>query len=118
MLNVGGGELVVVALIALIALGPEQLPSVMRKLGALSAQVRSVTTGLKDEFLSGMDDPAQRERPPRTSFDPDRPVVPRGYAEQRRAEADEPGDGSVNGHADAHRPSEPDQPHRDPDGTP
>jgi Sec-independent protein translocase protein TatA len=97
MLNVGGGELVVIALIALIALGPEQLPSVMRKLGALSAQLRSVTTGLKDEFMSGLDRPPNGQ-PPRTTFDPDQPIVPRGYAEQRRREQGSGDDERVDHH--------------------
>ena len=104
MLNVGGGELLVIGLIALIALGPEQLPTVMRKLGALSAQLRSVTSGLKDEFLSGLDESSS---PPRTTFDPDQPIVPRGYAEQRRAEAEAAAtadhDGGRDGDDDARR---------------
>jgi Tat protein translocase TatB subunit len=91
MLNVGGGEMLVIALIALIALGPEQLPAVMRKLGALSTQLRSITTGLKDEFLSGLDQPSSSDhgQSPHTStgrFDPTKPIVPPGYAERRAAE--------------------------------
>ena len=97
MLNVGGGELLVIALIALIALGPEQLPSVMRKLGALSAQLRNVTTGLKDEFMSGLDQPSlgDDQPSPRTAVtlrEPGEPIVPRGYAERRAREAEQPDD--------------------------
>ena len=93
MMNVGGGELIVIALIALIALGPEQLPSVMRKLGALSAQLRSMTTGLKEEFMSGLDQPSpgnDRSSPPTpaTRREPGEPIVPRGYAERRAREAE------------------------------
>lgn len=90
MLNVGGAELLVIALVALIALGPEQLPSVMRKLGALSHQLRSLSSDLKEEFFSGLEEPS---RPPgstgaggRRPFDPSKPVVPHGYAEQMAAE--------------------------------
>lgn len=129
MLNVGGGELIVVALIALIALGPEQLPTVMRKLGAFSAQLRSVTSGLRDEFLSGLDQPSSTQRqPPRTTFDPDRPIVPRGYAEQRRARLEADGDADFDGAGDGDGseagrdvPADTDgqrQPAHDPDSTP
>lgn len=93
MMNVGGGELLVIALIALIALGPEQLPSVMRKLGALSAQLRSMTSGLREEFMSGLDQPSLGDdKPsPRTAAtlrEPGEPIVPRGYAERRSREAE------------------------------
>jgi Tat protein translocase TatB subunit len=88
MWNVGGGEVIVIALIALIALGPEQLPSVMRKLGALSAQIRSMTTDLKQEFLSGLDEHSSDEHRPHSgalgSRAPGEPIVPPGYAERRR----------------------------------
>jgi Tat protein translocase TatB subunit len=90
MWNVGGGEVIVIALIALIALGPEQLPSVMRKLGALSAQIRSMTTDLKQEFLSGLEEqPPDGHRPPAGATGPrapGEPIVPPGYAERRRLE--------------------------------
>lgn len=91
MWNVGGGELLVIALVALIALGPEQLPTVMRKLGALTKQVRSLSTGLRDEFLSGLEDvqgSGSTGTKPRSAvpFDPSEPVVPRGFAQQQAAE--------------------------------
>lgn len=91
MWNVGGGELLVIALVALIALGPEQLPTVMRKLGALTKQVRSLSTGLRDEFLSGLEDAqgsGSTGTKPRSAvpFDPSEPVVPRGFAQQQAAE--------------------------------
>jgi sec-independent protein translocase protein TatB len=93
MLNVGGGELIVIALVALIALGPEQLPVMMRKLGALSRQIRTLTSGLREEFLSGLEeitdvtDAPKPPTPPRTdgTFDPSRPYVPRGFAEEQAA---------------------------------
>lgn len=93
--NVGGGELLVIGLVALIALGPEQLPSVMRKLGALSYQLRSMTSGLKDEFMSALDEPTKPQSGTmgrsgstsgRASFDRNQPIVPHGYAEQLAAE--------------------------------
>lgn len=46
----------VIALIALIVVGPEQLPSVLRRVGQQVAQIRDITTSVRDEFMSGVDD--------------------------------------------------------------
>jgi sec-independent protein translocase protein TatB len=51
--NVGGAEVLVIAVIALIAVGPEQLPGVLRKLGRTMGQMRSMAAGLRDEFMAG-----------------------------------------------------------------
>ncbi len=70
----------VIALVALIAVGPEQLPSLMRKMGNYAAQVRGMADGVRSEFMNGMEE-----------LDPDKwvggdgsdqaPIVPRGFAE-------------------------------------
>ncbi len=80
--NVGGLEILVIAMVALIAVGPEQLPGVLRKVGAFVAQARAMTTGLRDEFMSGLDEVTEIADPQKwmgTGSDED-PVVPRGYA--------------------------------------
>ena len=79
MFNIGGGEILVIALIALIAVGPEQLPSVMRKIGGFVNQVRSMTTGIRDEFMSAVDEADPNKWMGDGSKD--EPIVPRGYAE-------------------------------------
>lgn len=80
--NIGGAEILVIALVALIAIGPEQLPGVMRKVGGFVSQARSVTSGLRDEFMSGMDE--IKEQADVTTWMgsgmADDPVVPRGFA--------------------------------------
>lgn len=87
--NIGGGEILVIALVALIAVGPEQLPGVLRKLGRFAAQARTVTSNLRDEFMSGIDEVNDLVDPEKWtgSGTDDDPVVPRGYA-QRRAGRD------------------------------
>lgn len=88
MFNIGGPEVLVIALVALVIVGPEQLPSVLRKAGQYAAQLRSMSTSLRDEFMSGVD-----ELDP-TKWDKDSgkaaatPVLPKGYAE--RVAAGEP----------------------------
>ncbi len=94
--NVGGYEILVIAVLALIFIGPDQLPTVMRKVGRYAAQMRSMAQGLREEFMSGLDEmPELKEL---TNLDnwtgktdawlgtgtDDDPVVPRGFAERER----------------------------------
>jgi sec-independent protein translocase protein TatB len=53
MFNVGGGEILLIALLALIVVGPEQLPGLLRKLGYYAAQARQMSTSLRAEFMAG-----------------------------------------------------------------
>ncbi|MGI9613394.1 MAG: Sec-independent protein translocase protein TatB [Acidimicrobiales bacterium] len=85
--NIGGGEILVIAMVALIAVGPEQLPGLLRKIGRFLGQARSVTSNLRDEFMSGIDEVNELADPDKWmgSGSADDPVVPRGYAEQQSA---------------------------------
>jgi len=55
MFNVGGPEIVVILLVALMILGPDQLPKAMRTFGNLMAEVRRVTGGIQAEIHKAMD---------------------------------------------------------------
>ncbi len=85
MFNIGGAEVLVIALIALVVVGPEQLPSVLRKVGKYASQFRSMSNGLRQEFMAGMDqmDPTKWDR---GSGKPDEPILPKGYADRVAAE--------------------------------
>jgi len=50
MLNVGGGELLIILLVALIFLGPERLPGVARQIGQTVSGLRSLASGFQDEI--------------------------------------------------------------------
>lgn len=65
MFNVGPGEVIIVALVLLIAVGPEQLPGVIRRVGRTVSQVRSMTDGLRQDFMAGMDE-IERAADPKT----------------------------------------------------
>lgn len=54
MFNVGGPEILVVLLVALVVLGPDQLPKAMRTFGNAMAQVRKLSNGFQDEMRSAM----------------------------------------------------------------
>jgi sec-independent protein translocase protein TatB len=53
--NVGGGELLVILLIALLVLGPDRLPGFARKAGKVLGEVRRVSSGFQSEIRQAMD---------------------------------------------------------------
>lgn len=52
MLGIGPEELMLVALLALLVLGPERLPKVMRDMGKFVGDMRRTSNELRDEFLN------------------------------------------------------------------
>lgn len=54
MFGIGTGELIVIAIIALIALGPERLPTVLRTLGRASREVKKATREIRAQ--TGIDE--------------------------------------------------------------
>ena len=54
MFNVGGPEIVVILIIALLVLGPDQLPKAMRTFGNAQAQIKQVTGSFKVEIDKAM----------------------------------------------------------------
>ena len=55
-LGVGGGELLVIATVALIVVGPKDLPLLLRKLGQFTARMR----GMAAEFRASFDEMARQ----------------------------------------------------------
>jgi Tat protein translocase TatB subunit len=62
MFNIGGGEIIVIMLIALIVLGPQRLPDAARQIGKTMGDLRRLSTGFQNEMRSALD----------TADDPDR----------------------------------------------
>lgn len=61
MFNVGGGEVLVILLVALVVLGPDKLPGAVRKVGQVVSEVRKVSAGFQAEMRTAMlDDDASR----------------------------------------------------------
>lgn len=79
MFNIGGGELIVIMLIALIVLGPQRLPDVARQVGKAMGDLRRLSTGFQNEMKSALD----------TADDPTR------VAARRNVLAKEASDGAV-----------------------
>ena len=55
MFNVGGPEVLVILLVALIALGPGQLPQAARKVGQVMSEIRRVSTSFQRELKTAFD---------------------------------------------------------------
>jgi sec-independent protein translocase protein TatB len=67
MFNIGGGELLVIVLIALIVLGPQRLPDAMRTFGRVVGEVRRISSGFQQELRDAFEDSdvADNAGPPR-----------------------------------------------------
>jgi Tat protein translocase TatB subunit len=55
MFNVGGGELLVIMLVALIVLGPQRLPDAARQMGKAMGDLRRLSRGFQDEVRGALD---------------------------------------------------------------
>lgn len=60
MFNVGGMELVVIGLVALIFLGPDKLPKALRQVGQVAGELRQISQGFQNDLRGALDD-AERE---------------------------------------------------------
>ena len=57
MFNVGGGELIVIFILALVVLGPDKLPSAARQAGRYLSEFRRMSQGFQQELKDAMDIP-------------------------------------------------------------
>jgi Tat protein translocase TatB subunit len=57
MLNIGGGELLIIFLVALVVLGPGKLPEAARQAGQVMKEFRKISSGFQRELKTALDDP-------------------------------------------------------------
>jgi sec-independent protein translocase protein TatB len=50
MFNIGMGDLFLIVLLALVVVGPERLPGIMRQIGKYAYQLRAIVNELTDQF--------------------------------------------------------------------
>jgi sec-independent protein translocase protein TatB len=76
MFNVGGPEVLVILLVALIALGPAQLPKAARQVGQVINEIRKVSTNFQRELTSAMEleDKKTTEKPAEKPTSPGGPT--------------------------------------------
>ncbi|MEL7207057.1 MAG: Sec-independent protein translocase protein TatB [Actinomycetota bacterium] len=85
MFNVGGGEVLVILVVALLVIGPSKLPEAARQIGAVLSQIRKVSTGFQNELKTALDE-ADKPSPPAATTAAARPI------EETVTEPDEDGD--------------------------
>jgi sec-independent protein translocase protein TatB len=56
MFNIGGGELLVILLIALIVLGPQRMPEAARTVGRVVGEIRRLSSGFQREIRDAFDE--------------------------------------------------------------
>lgn len=95
MFNIGGPEVLVILVLALIVLGPQRLPDAARQIGKFMGELRRMSSGFQQELRSAMDDPVEavaRERgraattstPPAEETPPAPPTPAKKAAPRRR----------------------------------
>ncbi len=60
MFNVGGMELVVIGLVALIVLGPDKLPGALRQAGSVLGELRRISRGFQTDLKGALEE-AERQ---------------------------------------------------------
>ncbi|HMX08202.1 MAG TPA: twin-arginine translocase TatA/TatE family subunit [Microthrixaceae bacterium] len=58
--NFGGGELLVILILALVVLGPERIPEMAKSAGKMIAKLKTMSSGLQGQVQGVMDDPAMQ----------------------------------------------------------
>lgn len=56
MFNVGAGEMILIALVLLIAVGPEQLPGVIRRTGRVVGHLKTMSENLRRDFNTSLNE--------------------------------------------------------------
>ena len=93
MFNVGGGELLVILLIALMVLGPDRLPGFAKKAGKVMGDIRRVSQGFQTEIRQAMDfddKPTRLVRPRRSTPRLVDPPSPPGAPDADRDDRERP----------------------------
>ena len=66
MFNIGGGEVLVILIVALVVLGPAKLPGAARQIGQMMTELRRRSAGFQNELRNALDEaetPAPKAEP-------------------------------------------------------
>lgn len=59
MFNITGGEVIIIAIVALVVLGPDKLPDFVRRAGRVYGEVKKISQGFKTEFRDVIEEPVR-----------------------------------------------------------
>ena len=62
MFNLSGSELVFIAILGLIVLGPEKLPGAMRRAGKVYREIRNISSNVQRQVNEVMEEPMREVR--------------------------------------------------------
>lgn len=79
--NLGGGEILVILVVALVVLGPTRLPEAARQAGRAIAELKRLSSGFQREMKSAMDEVS-------IDLDPDATKANPAPTEELRSEAE------------------------------
>ncbi|MGI9604270.1 MAG: Sec-independent protein translocase protein TatB [Acidimicrobiales bacterium] len=54
--NLGGGEILIILVVALVVLGPSRLPTAARQVGQAIGELKRISSGFQNEMKAAMDD--------------------------------------------------------------
>lgn len=57
--NITGGEVIIIAIVALVILGPDKLPDFIRRAGRVYGEVKKISQGFKTEFRDVIEEPVR-----------------------------------------------------------
>ncbi len=89
MLNIGGGELLLILLVALVVLGPDKLPDAARQAGRVVNEFRRISSGFQTELRNAMKDPVAAALEERQIPSPDPMAAYVRQEEEKQARAAE-----------------------------
>jgi Tat protein translocase TatB subunit len=65
--NIGGGEVLIILIVALIVVGPQRLPEAARSIGKAMGELRRASSGFQNELRSVVDDAGVTDADTRTT---------------------------------------------------
>ena len=92
MFNVGGPEVLIILVVALVVLGPTKLPEAARQVGKAMAEFRRVSSGFQAEIRDAMQTPVAGPPVPPAPSQPTPPAQEQKFLwSDLPSSADEPG---------------------------
>ena len=76
MFNVGGPEVLVILVVALVVLGPQKLPEAARQVGKAMSEFRRMSTGFQSELRDALNEPIDTTAPQAPAHPVDQPADP------------------------------------------